>query len=200
MATVRIEKKDGGFVVHSLPDVDQDVIVLLAATQRLSNKTFVLPQIDDSDGNQQYVFAVSELTADRTITLPLLTGDDVFVFADFVQTLTNKTLTSPTLTTPTITYLTTAGIIASTSQSQGNGALTSEINEVATVANDNDTVTMPSAATGVRCTVINNGANILQIFPASGDDLGPGANTSVKLLSGQQITYQAYDATNWEEV
>lgn len=37
-------------------------------------------QINDTTADHQYVLAVSELTADRTITLPLLTASDEFVF------------------------------------------------------------------------------------------------------------------------
>lgn len=70
--------------------------------QTISAKTLTLPQINDTSSDHQYVFAVNELAADRTVTLPLLTGNDEFVFKDHTQTLTNKTLTSPTLTTPTI--------------------------------------------------------------------------------------------------
>ena len=50
------------------------------------------PQINDTSANHQYVFAVSELAADRTVTLPLLTGNDTFVFANHTQTLDNKTI------------------------------------------------------------------------------------------------------------
>lgn len=60
--------------------------------------TVTLPkttEIQDTSANHQYVLAVSELSADRTVTLPLLTGNDTFVFADFVQTLTGKTLQLP---------------------------------------------------------------------------------------------------------
>ena len=67
--------------------------------------TVTLPkttEIQDTSADHQYVLAVSELTADRIVTLPLLTGADEFVFKDFAQTLTNKTLTSPVLTTPQI--------------------------------------------------------------------------------------------------
>tara|TARA_Y100000114_G_scaffold156934_1_gene186124 strand:- start:1939 stop:3048 length:1110 start_codon:yes stop_codon:yes gene_type:complete len=67
-------------------------IVGLTDTQTLSNKTLTLPQINDTSADHQYVFAVSELTADRTVTLPLLAGNDTFVFADFQQTLDNKTI------------------------------------------------------------------------------------------------------------
>lgn len=71
-----------------------------AATATLSNKTLTLPQINDTSSDHQYVFAVSELTANRTVTLPLLTTNDEWVFKDHAQTLTNKTLTSPIINSP----------------------------------------------------------------------------------------------------
>lgn len=58
--------------------------------------TVTLPktlEIQDTSADHQYVLAVSELTADRTITLPLLTGTDTFVFQAHTQTLTNKRIT-----------------------------------------------------------------------------------------------------------
>ncbi len=60
--------------------------------------SFTAPQINDTSADHQYVFGVSELAADRTVTLPLLTGADTFVFQSHTQTLSNKTLTSPTVT------------------------------------------------------------------------------------------------------
>jgi len=66
-------------------------------TQTLSAKTFTLPKINDTSSTHQYVFAVSELAAHRTVTLPLLAGDDTFVFANFAQVLAGKTLTTPTI-------------------------------------------------------------------------------------------------------
>jgi len=50
-------------------------------------------QLDDTGGDHQYIFtAGGDLAADRTVTLPLLTGNDTFVFNDFAATLTNKTI------------------------------------------------------------------------------------------------------------
>lgn len=57
--------------------------------------TVTLPktlEIHDTTGDHQYVLAVSELAADRTVTLPLLTTADTFVFNDHAATLTNKTI------------------------------------------------------------------------------------------------------------
>jgi hypothetical protein len=50
----------------------------------------------------------------------------------------------------------------------------------------------------MRITIINNGAQTLRIYPASGDNLGAGVNTATTLAAGSNVSYVAYDATNWE--
>lgn len=57
------------------------------------------PQINNVAKTYQYIFAPSALTADRTVTMPLLTAGDTFVFADFIQTLTNKRINPRIITT-----------------------------------------------------------------------------------------------------
>lgn len=74
-----------------------DKAVGISATQTLLNKTLTspfltTPQINDTSGDHQYNVAVNELAADRTVTLPLLAGNDTFVFQAHNQTLTNKTI------------------------------------------------------------------------------------------------------------
>lgn len=94
-----------------------------------------------------------------------------------------------------------SGITASTTQTQGQMPLTKDVNEISTVANANDTVTLPSAPAYSRTvTIINNGANTLQIFPASGDNLGAGVDTATTLASGANVRYTNYNATNWETI
>ncbi len=94
-----------------------------------------------------------------------------------------------------------ATITAGTTQTQGQVPLTKDVNEVSVVANANDVVTMPTAPAYSRTiTIINNGANTLQIFPATGDDLGAGVNTSVTLASGANVRYTNYNVTNWEAI
>ena len=92
---------------------------------------------------------------------------------------------------------TNAGLTASTTQTQGQGALTAQVNEISTVANKDDTVTLPTAVTGVMIEIINNGANTLQIFPASGDDLGLGVNVGEELEANESVGFVAYTTTNW---
>ena len=87
-------------------------VSLITATETLTNKTLTspvvnspvltTPQINDTSSDHQYIVAVSELAADRNVTLPLLAGDDTFTFNAHTQTLTNKTLTTPTINSPKI--------------------------------------------------------------------------------------------------
>ena len=72
-------------------------IVGTSDTQTLTNKTLTspvmtTPQINDSDSSHQFVFAAGNLTSDITVTLPSLTANDTFIFADATQTLDNKTI------------------------------------------------------------------------------------------------------------
>jgi len=75
-------------------------VATLTGSQTLASKTLTLPQINDTSSDHQYVFAVSELAADRTVTLPLLAGNDEFVFKDHTQTLSNKTIQNSYLLAP----------------------------------------------------------------------------------------------------
>lgn len=93
-----------------------------------------------------------------------------------------------------------AGLTASTTQTQGNGVLTADINEISTCANVNDTVTLPTASAGRYCLVINNGAQTAQVFPASGDNLGAGVDTATTITAGSRKLFIAFDSTNWEPV
>lgn len=68
----------------------------ISDTQTLSNKTLTLPKINDSTADHQYIFSVSNLTANRTMTLPLLTQNDTFTFTNHPQTLANKSLPDTT--------------------------------------------------------------------------------------------------------
>ena len=94
----------------------------------------------------------------------------------------------------------TAGITAANPGGQGDGALTTQINEVSTCGTASDAVTLPAApaAGSIEVTIINNGAETLEIWPATDDNLGAGANTATTLAAGANVTFVNYDATNWE--
>lgn len=90
------------------------------------------------------------------------------------------------------------GITASTTQTQGQMPLTAEVNIVSTVANASDTVTLRLATQGRTQFIRNNGANVLQIYPATGDAINGGSvNASVTLNPGAAVRFVTADATNW---
>jgi len=72
-------------------------IVGTTDTQTLTNKTLTspimtTPELNDASADHRFIFNVAELTANRNVTMPALTADDTFVFANHTQTLDNKTL------------------------------------------------------------------------------------------------------------
>lgn len=82
-------------------------LVLQDDTVTLTNKTLTspvltTPQINDTSADHQYIIGVSELAADRTITLPLLTDNDTIVFENHIQTVSNKTINNALLNSPAI--------------------------------------------------------------------------------------------------
>ena len=136
----------------TLPDLT-GTVSLITATETLTNKTLTspvitTPQINDTSADHQYVVAVSELAADRTVTLPLLGSADEFVFKDHTVTMTNKTLTSPTLTTPKVAQF--------------------------TDTNGNETIKTPATGSAVNFLVVTNSAssNPIIIEPDGATNLG----------------------------
>ena len=94
-----------------------------------------------------------------------------------------------------------SGITASTTQSQGQEPLTKEVNQISTCGNANDVVTLIAAFVGAVQVVINDGANTLQIFPASGDSIDGGSvDASTTLATGKRAIFYAYDATDWSKI
>jgi len=90
-------------------------------------------------------------------------------------------------------------ITASTTQTQAGGtALTAHINTINTVANDNDAVVLLTIKEGDETNILNDGVKILQIFPASGNDLGNGLNISMILESNERIKFYAKSDTEWD--
>lgn len=163
----------------TFPDAT-DTVVCRATTDTLTNKTLTspvltTPQINDTSADHQYVFAVSELAADRNVNLPLLTDSDTFVFEDHTQTLTNKTLTTPSITSPDITN----GI------NDANGAESILLTATASAINE---ITVVNAATGNHPSINATGDNTNINLTLSGK--GTGA-VNPKKLAYQSETISA---------
>ena len=154
----------------TLPAGGNGELVSTVATQTLTNKTMTspvltTPQINDTSSDHQYVFAASELAADRTVTLPLLTGNDEFVFKDHAVTMTNKTM----------------GAMFGTVQAlSGAGAvdITSLITQVTTTGS-NQALTLANGA---------NGQIKIVTMVADGGD---GILTPTTFANGTSITFDA---------
>ena len=134
----------------TLPNIT-DTLVTKTTTDTLTNKTLTspvltTPQINDTSADHQYVVAVNELAADRTITLPLLTGNDTFVFNSHAATLTNKTLTTPTLVRPIV-----QGFIDDSA-----GAVVLDVQSTASAVNY---LQVANSATGNRVTLTASGTD-----------------------------------------
>ena len=119
-----------------------------AATQTLTNKTLTspvltTPQINDSSADHQYVFAAANLAADRTVSLPLLTGNDSFVFEAHTQALTNKTLTAPLLSAPVLSGTSSAAGSILFKEDTDNG--TNSVTLIGPAATADVTLTLPAA-------------------------------------------------------
>jgi hypothetical protein len=82
--------RDAAGAIISTKAVPAGAVVGTSDAQTLSAKTLTTPKINDTSADHTYDVAVSELTANRTVSLPLLTGNDEFVFAAHPKQLTNK--------------------------------------------------------------------------------------------------------------
>jgi len=141
----------GGSGIDTNTDTDNQVtieidatVATLAGAQTLTDKTLTTPllttpKINDTSADHTYNVTVSELAADREITLPLLTGNDTFVFEAHPQTLTNKTIdfngTGNTITNVEVHNFADDAIILKEQNSNGEGI----------ASNDSDTA-LPTAS------------------------------------------------------
>lgn len=77
-------------------------------------------------------------------------------------------------------------------------ALTSKLNIVATVATAGDSVRLPAALVGLVVTLINAGANSMQVYGAGTDTInGVATATGVAQAPGSTVSYRCNVAGNW---
>lgn len=94
-------------------------------------------------------------------------------------------------------YSTSATVTAGTN-AQGQGALTSDINVITTAAASPSGVTLPTATTGRIVTIINKGANAINVYPATGAYVdGLAINTSIQIPVGSSLQFIASSTTRW---
>ena len=110
---------------------------------------------------------------------------------DAAQILTNKTIYEPTANT-----ITAAGSLQSNAT-----PLTNAYNIVTTAPASSGVRLMAPAQSGLRCTIVNRGANSINIYPAIGGTVDAfGANSPYLLGVNQTITLESSSSTQWYTV
>lgn len=91
------------------------------------------------------------------------------------------------------------GITAGATQTQaGATGLTAVFNDVTTVTTAGDGVRLPAAAAGTFIVVRNSDSvNSMKVWPASGDDIGAGVDTSRNIPFANCWVFFAINATTW---
>ena len=165
-------------------------LATLAGAETLTNKTltspvFTTPQINDSGADHQYVFAVGNLAADRNVTLPVLTGHDVWVFEAHAQTLTNKTINSDN---NTITNIVNADIKASAAIVDTKLATIATGNKVSGSAVQLNGTSAIEDSSGLRIKAATAGTGLSLGSQVLSVDVAQTQITSVGALNGGSIT------------
>jgi hypothetical protein len=142
-----------------------NVIAGNTVVQTLDNKTLTspvltTPQINDTSADHQFVFAVTELAADRTVTLPQLGAGDTFTFEAHTQTLTNKTINSSNNTISNIVNADLSGTAGITNANLANSTIT-----IAAESGSNDGIALGetftfTAGEGINTTMGSNAVTI----------------------------------------
>ena len=141
-----------------------DTYVFADFAQTLKNKQHELPQIHDTSSDHQYIFAVSELSADRTVTLPLLDGNATFAFIDFSQTYSATLTVSGTLASSGGTL---SGTWISSSLVIGAGSGIAATFSTSGIDTGIQVVSTTAGANGPRVEMFQDSAS-----PANGDFIG----------------------------
>ena len=180
-----------------LRDVTQPMLVNCVMT---SGSGYTSLDIDDDGALKNFQIQNTYLNPAATFSIPatfgqaLGHGDDGAGYYNFYLYDSTKSIKA------TIRHGVTSGITASTTQSQLQGQFdNNKYQDVGTVANTNDVVTLPSVRIGDECIVYNGGAETLQIFPFTNDTLGAGANNSTTLAAGSYARFYGLNGTAWRQ-
>ena len=137
-----------------------DTVAQTFTNKTLTSPVLTTPQINDSSADHQYVFSVQELAADRTVGMPLLTGNDTFAMEAHAATLTNKTINSSNYTITNIVNADLSGSAGISNANLANASIT-----FAAEAGSNDPASLGETFTFTAGEGINTtmGSNLVTI-------------------------------------
>jgi hypothetical protein len=167
-------------------------IVVRDSTRKINHSGAVL---SGSTSGTTTVVATA-IAGTTTLTLPAAT--DTLVGKATTDTLTNKTLTTPAINGATVGV---SATVTAGTNAQGQGALTSDYNVITTAASAPSGVTLPTATTGRRIVIVNKGANIINIYPATSGYIDALAiNTATSLAPNGTMELMASSTTQWYSI
>lgn len=159
-----------------------------AGSLQLANATYLYSVGGELVLGTQGANGIRFVTNNATTDAATITSAGVF-------TATNASLTTPAVSGAT--YSTNNNFVAGTN-AQGQGAITTDNVVVGSTASNPSGVTLPAATTGRMITIVNKGANPVNIYPAAGGQIDAlGANASLQLPVGEWIEFNAASGTQW---
>ena len=182
---------------HTLPAVTSDTVVLVAASQNLTNKTLTASalsgvftgnvtlsgQVSFTEATAPIISAKIGPSSTQQHTLPVVTSDTIVLLAA-TQALTNKTLTSPTISGATIT-----GSTLTTGAFNGTLGATTPSTAAVTTLTASSTVTLSPASANVL--IQPTGTGTVTIGPATAGTIDAMAVGSTTRSTGAFTTLTA---------
>ena len=103
--------------------------------------------------------------------------------------------TAPALSAMTVKV---APTVTAGTNSQGQGAITSDINVITSTPNNPSGVTLPTATVGRLVKVVNKGTNAIIVYPVSGSSIDAlSVNSGIQINANAVLYFDAASTTKW---